>query len=168
MARNLLVHDIPKDGILIDDADANVDVYNNIVYGAADAAASAVGTALTTGTARIFNNTVYGNTRGDQSPPAAIPDHAPGTTSRRQRDDYNVAVAARTPPARTTWPSNASGTTHSPAGGGINNVTATASPTICGTICVGFSSITGGAENLHLIATTYTNQAKNAGANSTP
>ena len=58
-----------------------------------------------------------------------------------------------------------SGTTHSPAGGGLNNVTATASPTICGTTCVGFNNITVGSENLHLIATTYTNQALDTGAN---
>ena len=35
VARNLIVHDVPKDGILIDDAGANVDVFNNIVYNVA-------------------------------------------------------------------------------------------------------------------------------------
>jgi hypothetical protein len=60
--------------------------------------------------------------------------------------------------------SDATGTTHSPAGGGMNSVVATASPTVCGTVCVGFVSITALSENLHLIATTYTNQAVNTAA----
>ena len=94
VARNLLVHDVPKDGILVDDAGANVDVYNNIVYSAAGGGGIRVGTALTTGTVRIFNNTVYGNTRGgiNGSGAAAARSRSGTTSPSATTDDYNVTA----------------------------------------------------------------------------
>ena len=53
-----------EDGIADHDALATVDVYNNIIYKTATGAGAGirVGTALTTGRVRLFNNTIYGNT----------------------------------------------------------------------------------------------------------
>ncbi|MGH9390114.1 MAG: NosD domain-containing protein, partial [Vicinamibacteria bacterium] len=45
----------------IDDSNANVDLYNNIVYASGDAGIR-IATAPTAGRVRIFNNTIYGNT----------------------------------------------------------------------------------------------------------
>ena len=165
----MLVHNVPKDGILIDDATATIDVFNNIVYRTAASAVGGIrsGATLTTGTVRIFNNTVYANTGG-----IVASGSNPGITLRNNLSlgnttDYNVA--GRNAASSNNLSTDASsGTTHSPAGGGLNSVTATASPTTCPSgICVGFSNITATTENLHLIVTApnYTNRALDTGAN---
>ena len=167
VVRNLLVHDVPKDGILIDAATATIDVFNNIVYRTASGSTAGiwVGTALSTGAVRLFNNTVYNNTGG-----IVAAGSNPGITLRNNLSvgnttDYNVA-GRNAASSNNLATSATSGTIHSPAGGGLNDVIATASPTVCPSgICVGFSNITVGSENLHLIATTYTNRALDTGAN---
>ena len=94
VVRYNLVHNVPKDGILIDDATATIDVFNNIVYRTAPSATGAIriGTTLTTGTVRIFNNTVYANTGVG----IVASGSNPGITLRNNLSlgnttDYNVA-----------------------------------------------------------------------------
>ena len=117
--RNMLVHDIPLQGILLDDPDATADVYNNIVYSTGTGLKTI---ALTTGTMRIFNNTFYNNTNDGILASGSNPSitlinnisHSNGGT------DFNVS--GRNASSRHNLASDTSGTTHSPAGGGQNSV----------------------------------------------
>ena len=164
VARYLLIHNLNDNGIQIQDSSAIVDVYNNILYRNGGGLRNV--SALSTGALRIFNNTVFGNTSaggitGNVTTPFLI-------TLRNNVSlgnvggggDYNIPTPA--PESSNNLASDLTGSPH----GGLDNVTATASPTICGSgVCVGFNNITATTENLHLIATTYTNRALDTGAN---
>ncbi len=139
VARNLLVHNTAKDAVLIDDAGANVDAYNNIVYAGAMTGIR-IGTTLTTGTVRIFNNTVYGNTG------AGITGSGGTRASLRNNISHSnggveFSVSGLNAASSHNLASDATGTTHSPAGGGINSV---------GLPAMLFVSTTAGSEDLHI------------------
>ena len=67
--RNNLVHNVPENAFRLRDANANIDLYNNIIY-AADIGMRLDGTPAVV---RIFNNTVYncpnGGINGGEPPP---------------------------------------------------------------------------------------------------
>ena len=53
--RNLLIHDMPGQGIRLDDPDVDIDIYNNIIY----EVAVGIRPTLAIANARILNNTIY-------------------------------------------------------------------------------------------------------------
>jgi len=142
LARNLLVHNTTKDAILIDDAGANVDVYNNIVYASATTGIR-IGTTLTTGTVRIFNNTVYGNTGAGITASGSNPTAILRNNISHSNGGAEFSVSGLNSASSHNLASDGTGTTHSPAGGGINLV---------GLPAMQFVSTTGGSENLHIQA----------------
>ncbi len=142
LVRNLLVHNTTKDAILIDDADANVDVYNNIVY-ASGSAGIWIATALTTGTVRILNNTVYGNTGAGITAAGSNPTALLRNNISHTNGGAEFSVIGLNAASSHNLSSDATGTTHSPAGGGLNSVTLPA---------MAFVSTTVGSENLHIQA----------------
>jgi hypothetical protein len=171
--RNCLIHNVGGNGITVQDFNATMDIYNNILYGNPGLGVSL--DPLTQPFAastrqRVLNNTVFGNTgRGIGSQGVALVN--PTVTLQNNiavsnaSPNFNVAAAGLNLAGSDNLASDTSGTTDSPGGGGINNVTATASPTTCPSgNCVGFNNVTAGSQNLHLITTTYTNQAVNTGA----
>ncbi|MGD8898080.1 MAG: DUF2341 domain-containing protein, partial [Acidobacteriota bacterium] len=59
--RNTLIHDLGGDGILVSDADTNVDIHNNFIFNANNGIRLAVD--LATGArVNLFNNTIYNST----------------------------------------------------------------------------------------------------------
>ena len=156
------------DGILIDDADANVDIYNNIVYSAASGRGIRVGTALDHGQ-RSGSSTTPSTatpTGGHQRLRQRSCDHAPEQHPDRQpAADYNVSGLNAA--SSNNLASDATGTTHSPAGAGTTTSPPPRAPRSCPSAnCVGFTSITSCSENLHLISTTYTNRRSTPGPTS--
>jgi len=142
VARNLLVHNVTQEGILIDNANANVDVYNNIVY-ANGAAGIRSGTTLTTGTARIFNNTVYGNTGAGITASGSNPTAILRNNISHSNGGAEFSVSGLNAASSHNLASDGTGTTHSPAGGGLDSIALPA---------MAFVSTTVGSENLHIQA----------------
>ncbi len=136
----------------------DVDVYNNIFIGSGDAID------VDQSVVNVYNNTFYGLSG------SAVVSNAGSTVTLRNNLALGCsggcyAVTGLQPASSHNIASDATGTTASPAGGGLNNSVATASPTVCGGgNCVGVTSLTAGSENLHLIATSYTNRAADTGA----
>jgi hypothetical protein len=128
--------------MLIDDAGANVDVYNDIVYASATNGIR-IGTTLTTGTVRIFNNTVYGNTSAGISASGSNPTATLRNNISHSNGGAEFNVSGLNAASSNNLASDATGTTHSPAGGGINSVSLAA---------MLFVNTTASSENLHIQA----------------
>lgn len=160
---NNIIHDVGtggRPGIDFFDPSWTVDIWNNIFYNI-----NQIGIDLDPGaTVRVFNNTIYncgGN--GIDSPGSSPNITLRNNISVNNATDY--AVPGLNGASSNNLASDLTGDDVSPGGGWINSVTATASSTTCPSgNCVGFSSITGSSENLHLISTTYTNKAFNTAA----
>jgi hypothetical protein len=157
--RNNLLHDQTSDAVRFIGAN-HADIYNNFVYAAAGDGIDLGGFSSK---ARILDNTIYGSSlfgiTGCTNPDALLRNNIVvangsgdiGCTGRDAASSHNLTV-------------NGSGVTNSPAGGGIGFVNVSVNPSVCGGNCVAFVSITGGSENLHLLATSYQNMAVDAGA----
>ena len=165
VARYLLIHNLPDNAIQIQDSSSFVDIYNNILYRNGGGIRNV--SALSTGFLRIYNNTVFASTSSGGITGNVV---TPNLILLRNNlalgnvgGDYNIPTPAAA--SSHNIASDATGTTHSPGGGGIDTVTATASPVSCPSgFCVGFNNITATTENLHLITTGYTNRALDTGA----
>ncbi len=114
-ARNLLVHNTTKDGMLIDDTGANVDVYNNVVYGSG-ANGIWIGTALTTGTVRMFNNTAYGNTGAGITASGSNPTLTLRNNISHSNGGAEFSVSGENPASSNNLSSDATATSVNPAG----------------------------------------------------
>jgi hypothetical protein len=137
----------------------DADVYNNIFWGSSDALD------IDSSTVNVYNNTFY-NLSGSAVVAAS------STVTLRNNvalgcsgNCYSVSTLVGTS-SNNIASDTAALTTHSPAGGGLRGIVATANPTTCSDTdgCVGFQSL-GSPPNLHLISTTYTNQAVDSGVN---
>jgi hypothetical protein len=115
VARNLLIHNTTLEGILIDDADANVDAYNNIVY-ANGAAGIRIGTTLTAGTVRILNNTVYGNTGAGITASGSNPTATLRNNISHSNGGAEFSVSGENPASSNNLSSDATATSVNPAG----------------------------------------------------
>ncbi len=139
----------------------DADVYDNIFWGTSDAIQVDLNS-----TVNVYNNTFY-NLAGQ-----AVIATAGSTVTLRNNvalgcsgNCYGVATLAGTSSNNITS-DTAALTTHSPGGGGLRGISATANASTCADVdgCVGFLSL-GATPNLHLISTTYTNQAVDSGVN---
>jgi hypothetical protein len=158
--RNNLIHDSTQDAVRFVGAQDAL-IANNFIYAAA---ADGIDLSGFSSKARIYNNTIYGvsltGITGCTNPDAILRNNIVvangggdiGCTNRDPASSNNLTV-------------NGSGPTNSPAGGGIGFVNVTTDPASCGGTCVAFVNLTGGAENLHLLATSYANAPVDAGAN---
>ncbi len=127
VVRNMLIHDVQLQAILVDDAEAIADIYNNFVYntaintGSADGAIS-FGLALTPGEARVFNNTLYDNPGDGIVAAGSNPSITLINNISHSNGGVDYDVAGRNASSSNNLASDTSGTTHSPAGGGQNSV----------------------------------------------
>ena len=127
VVRNMLVHDVQLQAILLDDPLATADVYNNFVYrtaintGSADGAIS-IGVALTTGAIRLFNNTLYDNPGDGIVAAGSNPSVTLINNNSHSNGGVDYDVAGRNASSRNNLASDTTGTTHSPAGGGLDSV----------------------------------------------
>jgi hypothetical protein len=164
VARYLLVHDLPDTAIQVQDNNSIVDIYDNIVYACGRGIRNV--SDLTTGSLLIANNTIHGNTVNGgitASATTALITLRNNVATNNTGGDFAIPVLNAA--SSNNLASDATGTTHSPAGGGLDNVTATDNPSSCPSgNCVGFANLTAGSQNLHLVSTTYTNRAVDAGA----
>ena len=119
VVRNMLVHDVPLQGILLDDADVTADVYNNIVY-TTDAGLTSL--ALTTGAIRIYNNTFYNNTNDGIFASGSNPAITLINNISHSNGGADFDVSGHNGSSRNNLASDTTGTTHSPAGGGLDSV----------------------------------------------
>jgi uncharacterized repeat protein (TIGR01451 family) len=162
--RNMLIHDLPGGSAIAFAGDRASDIYDNVIHDTGSHGIDLGGTMLIN-QIDIDNNTIFrcaGN--GIRSGAGANPN----VTLRNNIAVSNVGpqfnVLGLNLASSNNLASDGSGTVHSTSGG-INGVTATADPVNCPSgNCVGFMSLTAGSVNLHLINTTYTNQAVNAAA----
>ena len=118
---NLLIHDVPGDGIEIVDPDSIVDVYNTIIYSAAQRGILISPGALTASSrVRLLNNTIYNvlNEANIQSFGASNP-----TVLLRNNIARHYLVPAPSASSSDNLSMDATATAHSPAGGGEPNVT---------------------------------------------
>ncbi len=137
--RNNIIHDMPRDGLELRDADTNIDFFNNILY---TLGRSGVRMTSQPNVGRFFNNTVYNC--------AAPGFEGTGNASTFLRNNIahsnTTADFAVTPVAATSsdnFSGDATGIAHSPLGGGMDNVP------LANFL---FISTTPGTEDLHIIA----------------
>ncbi len=159
VVQNNLIHNLPG-GAALNFLDAHdTDVFNNIIYEAD------VGIDLNgfSSNARIFNNTIYGC--NGVGPPSGISDS--NTTNVTMRNNIvhsnvggDIGGTARNAASSNNLTSDTSGTTNSPAGGGINSVPLSAPP-VPGPAGVNFVDTTAPSENLHILGSS---RAVNNGA----
>ncbi len=137
--RNNLVHNVPGNAFRLRDANANIDLYNNIIY-AADTGMRLDGTPAVV---RIFNNTVYNCPNGGINGGGAST-----VTVRNNISHSNVGgdfdVPGLNAASSNNLASDGTGTTHSPAGGGLDSVP------LSGPLGVNFVSTVVGSEDLHI------------------
>ena len=142
--RNLLIHDMPGQGIRLDDPDVDIDIYNNIIY----EVAVGIRPTLAIANARVLNNTIYrcndiafGEHTGINGPSGA------NITLRNNIVHSNVGGDIKLPgvdaASSNNLASDGTGTTHSPAGGGIDSVPLAS---------MNFVNTTVGSEDLHITA----------------
>ena len=137
--RNNLVHNVPGNAFRLRDANANIDLYNNIIY-AADIGMRLDGTPAVV---RVFNNTVY------NCPNGGINGGGASTVTVRNNISHSNAggdfdVPGLNAASSNNLASDGTGTTHSPAGGGIDSVP------LSGPLGVNFVSTVVGSEDLHI------------------
>jgi hypothetical protein len=139
VVRNNLIHNIPSFAMQFFDA-WTADVYNNIIHDANRGIQLDVAAAT-----RIFNNTIYNCNviapGGINSSAGANPNMIMVNNIAHSNAGSQYGVAGLNAGSSNNLASDATGTTHSPAGGGINSVPL---PNM------NFVSTTPGSENLHI------------------
>jgi len=163
VVRNNLIHNVGADGIQIHNADHQIDVYDNIIY-RTGRGIRILDPLNATSRVRIFNNTVFASPLVSTAGIAGVApvSGTPVTVSNNisvSNAGGDFGVLGLDPASRNNLASDTTGTTHSPAGGGLNSVPLT------GAGGVNFISTTLGAENLHLRATAPLSAAIDAGVN---
>ena len=126
-----LIHDTGSgDGMQLRDADLTVDVYNNIIYGASKAIEL---NAEVPTSARILNNTIYDSNEGVFADDVGCPGCKFDSVLLQNNIAHTLTGPAYSVPSTSSTgfaaeassnnlASDATGTTHSAAGGGINSV----------------------------------------------
>ncbi len=122
--RNNLIHDTPGDGFQLLDPNLNVDVYNNIIY------RTRRGIRISDPiNGQIFNNTLYDNSHttepsGINGDPVSAP--FPNVILRNNivhsNNNADIDVSGLSSASSHNFTSDGTGTTHSPAGFGMNSV----------------------------------------------
>jgi len=164
VVRNCLLHDGFSRGIQIhtNAVDSyDLDLYNNIVY-KVSRGIFLEDPVVATSTIRILNNTVFSCTSGTGPGISAVApvSGTPVTVSNNishSNTSGSFGVLGLNPASRNNLASDLTGTTHSPAGGGLNSVPLT------GAGGVNFIDTTVGSENLHLRTTAPLSAAQDAG-----
>ena len=164
VVRNCIVHDAGSRGIQVrtNAVDSyELDVYNNFVY-RVSRGIFVEDPVVATSTIRILNNTVFSCTSGTTPGIGAVApvSGTPVTVSNNishSNTSGSFGVLGLNPASRNNLASDLTGTTHSPAGGGLNSVPLT------GAGGVNFIDTTVGSENLHLRTTAPLSAAQDAG-----
>jgi hypothetical protein len=151
--RNNLIHAMPGQGIRLDDADINADIYNNIIY----EVPVGIRPTTTIAGARILNNTIYncndfafGEETGINGPSGANITLSNNLVHNNATGDIKLPGVSGSSSNNLT--SDASATAHSPGGGDKPNISLPA---------VNFESTLVGFEDLHIKSGSA---AENAGA----
>ncbi|MFQ5566191.1 MAG: DUF4347 domain-containing protein, partial [Paracoccaceae bacterium] len=143
VVRNALIHNMPGQGIRLDDADIDADIYNNIIY----EVAVGIRPTLTLAQARILNNTIYRCNDAGFGEETGINGSGTNVTLRNNIAHSNVGgdykIAGIDAASSNNLASDTTGITHSPAGGGQDSVPLAS---------MNFVSTTAGSEDLHITA----------------
>ncbi len=148
VVRYNLIHNAGLQGVQIHGADVDALIYDNIIYNM-DVGIHVDDTLNPTSTVRILNNTIF-NTNpgamagiGSVAPVSGTPVLVRNNISHTSAGGNDYGVLGLDPASSHNLASDVTGTTTSPAGGGINSVSLAA---------MGFVNTTAGSENLHITA----------------
>ena len=157
--RNNLIHDTGSSAIRVYDPDAIVDIIGNVAYGVSSTTGIWLNVGASwTGSARVrvLNNTVFGSLNYGVYSDAGTNAQVLLRNNLSHSNGWSAfQVPSPDPASSHNLASDGTGTTHSPAGGGVDNVPLTGAPG------VNFVNTTSGTEDLHI---QDTSRARNAGA----
>jgi hypothetical protein len=162
VVRHNLIHNVTGDGIVVGDSSVIMDLYNNVIYSGSRRGIHIPPIQLDVGSQlRVLNNTIFSNVNQAVLAPGGGTGYGTLTLQNNiSHSNFGGFGIAGAPGSINGASSNnlsgdGSATTHSPAGGGVDNVDN-------GNGTINFVATTSGSEDLHITAGSA---AQNAGAN---